>query len=145
VITREQVADLQPGDVVELSFPSGSTIRGALTREGYSNSGLGITSAHWTVRSASGEVPPFIVDCSLTVVSRAPRPLYVNHPRTEAREHDVVRDGAGVIRHHGPVSESADATWWAWELQAGFRWTWTSEPAQPLHLLVDGETGQVVP
>lgn len=147
MITREQVKDLRGGDFVELhrqGWPDDVVVRGTLRDDSCAGE---LWLGDYSIFSENGNEPDWLTfpGTTLTVVYRAPRPLYVNHNRTEARAHDVVRDGAGVIRHHGPVSDSTDPTWWAWEVESGFRWTWTSTPPQPLILLVDGVTGQVVP
>jgi hypothetical protein len=134
-ITREQVADLQPGDVVEMvasHWPEGTSWRGPLY-----GSGGELRVAGGLVRYDNGD-PMDDARWSLTVVSRAPRPLYVNHPRTEPVPGDVVRED----------DPEGAATW----LMDSFG-TWQSKDStcRPEHmegrlrLLVDGETGQVVP
>jgi hypothetical protein len=145
VITREQVAELQPGDIIEVfDTRNGVSVRGKV----YNYSGpiwIG-NPGHTQLTVASGELVGWAREdvASLKVITRAPRKVYVNSDRTEVRQHDVIRDGEGVIRHQGPVSDVTDAAWWSWEVDPGFRWTWTSTPPQPLTLLVDGETGEVV-
>jgi hypothetical protein len=106
-ITREQVRDLQPGDVVEVRFASGSLMRGPLTADGYGGDPLlGIADVHWPLRLRDGDVQHYLKACDLAVVSRAPRPLYVNSDRTEPVPGDVVR-----IEHDGyPDPEPGDAT-----------------------------------
>lgn len=130
-IPREQVADLQPGDVVELRFRSGSIVRGPLTRFG---PGLGIADVGRSVRDGGGYPPDAE---GLTVISRAPRPLYVNHSRTTPVVGDVVR--------------SADPANNQWMLISRGRWVSIDgnacarkELPQRLVLLVDGLTGAVV-
>ena len=142
-ITREQVADLQPGDVVELA---GGNLRGAIVRGPVfqDRNGWLLIGPEQVVRDPDGD-PSSDQRHTLTVVSRAPRPLYVNHPRTEVRKHDVIRDGEGVIRHCDAGGFGGEPTWWSWNYQPGWKWTHTTMPPQPLTLLVDGETGQVVP
>jgi hypothetical protein len=142
-ITREQVADLQPGDVVELRddrWPE-VVIRGPvrITENGdsYAVGELGISPAFLP----EFRQPYNAATRTLTVVSRAPRPLYVNHPRTEPAGGDVARDADGDLP--GRV--------WVYAGIAG-TWRWAEHPSEAagqlkdvrLRLLVDGETGQVV-
>lgn len=133
-ITREQIADLRPGDVVELAaplWPDGTVIRGGL--HGSAPNDLFVGPVR--IQDYVG-----IGILSLTVVSRAPRPLYVNHPRTEPVPGDVVRDAD---------DPSETQAWWfttnvaPWKTGGG----WTTREYLPdrLRLLVDGEVGQVVP
>jgi hypothetical protein len=127
VITREQVADLQPGDVVEV-----------LRRDRITIAEVGNGRAYpWL---ADGSDPAWE---SLTVVSRAPR-LYVNHPRTEPVPGDVVRDAD---------DENSKRTWrndndgrFCWWGMGGGEATFNSRAELPDHLrlLVDGQTGEVV-
>lgn len=146
MITREQVADLQPGDVVELRhrlFPE-VTLRGPISASG--SRGYDLVLPPVWIRDRSGE-PGEDMEMwgTLTVISRAPRPLYVNHPRTEPVPGDVVRD-----------ADEADSelVWWFDPNNANGRRPWTASrwpgfysrqelPAR-LRLLVDGETGQAV-
>jgi hypothetical protein len=146
-ITREQVADLRPGDVVEMRFPSGASLRGPLTEVDFgAGAGLGIVDVGWQVRLSDGTPAWALTDlgANLTVVSRAPRRLYVNHPRTKPVPGDVARDAGS--EDHGRVWVYGSDTrkqFWRWS-------EYPSENAGPLstvrlRLLVDGETGQVVP
>jgi hypothetical protein len=146
VITREQVADLREGDVVEVAhedWPEGTVVRGPLwLMDGETLQVARIVVRHWDGRH------PFDTGLSLTVISRAPRPLYVNHPRTEPVAGDVVRDAdsndpLALFIYVPDPGEAADDPWpWLctdadWKARRGL-------PAR-LRLLVDGETGQVVP
>jgi pimeloyl-ACP methyl ester carboxylesterase len=81
-ITREHVADLHEGDVVELidSEWPGVTIRGPVVN----NAGR-----YWSVGSFAFTIPSDRL--SLTVVKRVPRPFYINHPRSHPLPGDVVR------------------------------------------------------
>ncbi|MCU1617357.1 MAG: hypothetical protein JWO98_4897 [Frankiales bacterium] len=137
MITREQVKDLQPGDVVEVThadWPDGTVVRGPLwMHDGETLQVSRIVIRHWDGRH------PYDTGLTLTVISRAPRPLYVNHPRTEPVPGDVVRE-----------DDPEGATTW---LMDSFR-TWQSKDSThdqdrgfewPLRLLVDGETGMTVP
>ncbi len=144
MITREQVADLQPGDVVEYGgHPElkGAKVVGPLHRR---NDDRVLYVADYVVRDADGEPGRYAREhLTLTVVSRAPRPLYVNHPRTEPMPGDVVRDAdKGPIRW--PIW-LRQASRWA-ELNCDNSCTWRGPHELPtrLRLLVDGETGQVV-
>jgi len=144
VITRAQVADLQPGDTVEVKHPEwqGGVIRGPV----YKGDGFGMSVAGYLLVRTDRSVSDYLNVGILTVVSRAPRPLYVNHPRTEPVAGDVM-----IPTSHA----SDDVVTWSWcPLQSGkHRWratdsdTWldAEDVDDDLLLLVDGETGQVVP
>lgn len=135
MITREQVADLRPGDVVEVrhgDFPTVVT-SGPLRSRGES---LDLGDIY-CIRRPDGSCP-LMQRYTLTVVSRAPRPLYVNHPRTEPVPGDVAREEdpenpTTWLMDSFRTWQSTDSTH---EQDLGFEW--------PLRLLVDGETGQVV-
>ena len=142
MITREQVADLQPGDFVKLEgYPSlkGAAVAGPAWSDGETQK---LCVGPFVIRHRDGTAPVQYDDdpnFSLTVVSRAPRPLYVNHPRTVALPSDVVRDEDGAVwlrddfgKWISADSETDDDRLLNWN--AGTRPT----------LLVDGETGQVV-
>lgn len=145
MITREQVADLRPGDVVELAVDwwRGAVIRGPLwSRDGSSN----LTVGPCDVRNRDGS--PYLEEGrTLTVISRAPRPFYVNHHRDHSEPGDAVRD----------ADDDTDDRWWrydeqmtssqyAWELGARAiavgprRYRRDSLPRR-LRLLIDGATG----
>lgn len=129
-ITREQIADLQPGDVVEVTDKYGCTARGPLRESDLGSLMLGVFVL---IRHPKGD--PSVHNLDLSVISRAPRPLYVNHPRTEPCAGDIVRDGDGG----------------AWEFW-GRRWHLAGvredvvdiSDSGSLTLLWDGQTGQVV-
>lgn len=143
MITREQVADLQPGDVVELRderWPDVVT-RGSVHESlGY----LWLGDVVVKDKDPSRQFAPHTA--TLTVVSRAPRPLYVNHPRTEPVPGDIV-----IPVDHDPD----DVVTWSWcPLRTGvYRWRSTLDDSWldrtdldvDLRLLVDGKTGQTVP
>lgn len=139
-ITREQVADLREGDVVELAGGNlrGATVRGPVFRE---HNGWLLVGPDQVVRDPDG-APSSDSRRTLTVVSRAPRPLYVNHPRTEPVPGDVVRD-AEVLAPAGVWLRPWDNG--AWIYADGGTRHLNSELPTCLRLLVDGETGQVVP
>jgi hypothetical protein len=139
-ITKEQVADLWNQDVVRLTNPviPGLVVEGKLYEvEGV----LGLCS--WmTLRRKDGEPGQNWLGWDLTVVSRAPRPLYVNHPRTEPvagdYAHELDADGKRlVLRVRGTRYPDK------WIDQDGLERTYSVR--RRLRLLVDGETGQVVP
>lgn len=141
MITREQVADLRVGDVVEYSssdWPHPTFIRGPV----YLADGC-LHVGGRLIRFADGDVTAGDFDNGrLTVVSRPPRPLYVNHDRTEPAEGDIVRDCDGD----------------SWRFERDEWWCASADACddddpdglplghyRPLTLLWDGETGQVVP
>jgi hypothetical protein len=133
-ITREQVADLRVGDVVELIFADMSVLRGTL-REDVVRNAIGFPEAGWTVRDSRGE-PPFGAEkMELAVIERAPRPLYVNHDRTEPLPGDVIHASDGTLSRAFRTNGE-----WIWPNGTRAR---PGEP--PYTLLVDGETGQVLP
>jgi hypothetical protein len=145
VITREQVKDLQPGDVVELRhrlFPE-ITLRGPVSVSGAREHDL-VLPPVW-IRDRSGDPAEDTgMWADLTVISRAPRPLYVNHPRTEPFSGDVARDE--------DIPETTDSFVYLTHVahhSAGWFGQY-GKPVQPGHLparlrlLIDGETGQVV-
>jgi hypothetical protein len=148
-ITQEQVADLHPGDVVELrldEWPPGQAIRGPLvlskTYPGVLEIQIpGHASRYWVRTENRGPFNPG--NRTLTVVSRAPKPLYVNHTRTEPVPGDVVRaaEGDGSETYHY-VRIDFGAPWGA--TTGGKRYPREHIPAR-LRLLVDGETGMTVP
>lgn len=145
MITSEQVADLQPGDVVELSWAHDGdpevdvTVRGPLHTLGIRGA---LFLADYCVRDSSGS-PVYVTRRFLTVIARAPKPFYVNHPRTEPALGDVV-----TITEDSPMDGWRPT--WAWSGKGGWISTRTGTPISgsmihhPL-LLIDGETGQVVP
>jgi hypothetical protein len=152
-LTREDVADLRAGDVVEMRWSSYPDVfvRGPL----HENS-LGALYVGWLcVRYGEGGGAAY-GDGELTVISRAPRPLYVNHDRTEPVPGDVVRF---VCDDHPDDSytnaflprSDRDALPWV-PLTHGPGERYSDEQADCRHLsgwrmvlLVDGETGEVVP
>lgn len=137
-ITYEQVADLREGDVVELKMASGTIIRGPLAPGAWTKMGLEIVDAGWMVRDAQGGIPTNLReirrDIALTVISRAPRPLYVNHSRTEPVPGDVVRPADGTKSVAFRRIEG-----WIWP-----NGTTARLDTYGLRLLVDGETGEAV-
>lgn len=163
-ITPEQVADLQPGDVVEFrldEWPEHYAIRSMLRinqRGALVASIPGNSAASYRIRDAHGR--PFDQTLrTLTILSRTPRPLYVNHPRTEPVPGDVVRvefdtgcDDDWCMNAYAPVDDDSGLPPWLSiaKVDAGCRYTADMVIPTPgsrgqMRLLVDGETGQVVP
>lgn len=140
-ITREQVADLQPGDVVRLVQVCEDGSRYIFEGPVRADGGSALVFADWWLRTDTGDVPEWVDE--LTVVSRAPRPLYVNHDRTEPVTGDVVRDGEGVVRWVARVATGVPS-YWSHDYQPSSGWTHHRNPPKPLTLLVDGKTGQIV-
>jgi hypothetical protein len=140
-ITRGQLADLQPGDVVRCTDPA---YPGLFTEGPLADDGGVLRLGATAFRCDDGSVGYAVKGWDLTVVSRAPRRLYVNHPRTKPVPGDVARDAGS--EDHGRVWVYGSDTrkqFWRWS-------EYPSEYAGPLstvrlRLLVDGETGQVVP
>jgi hypothetical protein len=153
VIRREDVADLQPGDVVELADYeyAGVSVRGPLR----DMAGV-LVVGPFRVRHADGEpFQPLRSTGTLTVVSRVPR-LYVNHPRTEPVAGDVVRDAdsnsSRVWLYTGTSRSPSDrySGWCFTNATGSVVWTGCTDAGYPqlparLRLLVDGETGDTVP
>jgi hypothetical protein len=123
-ITREQVAGLRLGDVVEIRderYPA-AVVRGPISRVDEEAVAFG----DWTFFSEEA--------MTLTVIERAPRPLYVNHDRTEPLPGDVIRASDGT-----PSLAFRTSGEWIWPNGTRAR---PGEP--PYTLLVDGYAGDVV-
>jgi hypothetical protein len=141
VITREQLVDLREGDVVERAYDVApdTVTRGPL--RAYPDGSLRL--AEELIRHSDGRFWNGHLRL-LTVVSRAPRPLYVNHPRTEPVPGDVVRDAdsesAAVWMYGDPADDAGEC----WAQAAEPFWTTRGHLPAHLRLLVDGTTGQVV-
>lgn len=131
-IELEQMESLRAGDVVELRddrWPD-VTITGPL-----SDDGINLILGPVVVRYDS--VPRRDLHRTVTVITPAPKPLYVNHPRTDPVQGDVAR-GVNML---GPI----------WFRQAG---AWVSDDGKKagagnllpdeLILLVDADTGMPV-
>jgi hypothetical protein len=137
-ITREQVADLCSGDVVEYS--GHPDLKGAKVVGPLHESDGSLFIADYVVRNSDGSTARYRnEELTLAVVSRALRPLYVNHDRTEGVPGDVVRDEDGVVwlRDRYGKWVSVDS-----ETDDDHLLNWTTGT---LTLLVDGETGETVP
>ena len=143
-ITEEDVADLRAGDIVRVTGWYGATVEGPLS-EGDRTLWL---AEHIRVRRADGSVGlPGLQHATLTVVSRAPRALYVNSDRAEPVPGDVVRDAdeRTFLYTESPFSNDKEKWVGAQPLDGGIDWRPTGRLATPLRLLVDGETGRCVP
>jgi hypothetical protein len=142
MITREQVADLRPGDIVELTDTDWkeAVIRGPLWLD-VDRLVVGV----YLVRDRDGS-PYAAEDRTLTVISRAPRPFYVNHDREHPEPGDAVRD----------ADDCTDDRWWRYiSFAATTEYPWelgVSREVGPTHyhrdslprrlrLLIDGTTG----
>lgn len=135
-ITREQVADLIGGDVVELhrqGWAADVVVRGTLRADSCAGE---IYLGDYSIFSLNGNEPEWLAfpGTTLTVVSRAPRPLYVNHDRAEPVAGDVARPEKRMLI----LLCRADHEWVD---KDGGEWP---APPRPLRLLVDGSTGEVV-
>lgn len=143
MITKEELADLREGDAVELrdSRWGGVTISGPVRL-----TGMGLCVGPLLIVGPDGREPydpDGPIERSLTVVSRAPRPLYVNHDRAEPYPGDVVRD-ADCDYPDDQRTWMYDDTRLPWF--CGFMGENYGRINLPdrLRLLVDGATGQVV-
>lgn len=141
-ITREQVADLREGDIVRYS--GHRALHGALIEGPLYNEYGALIVGGYTVRKEDGGV--YSGDpITLTVVSRVPRPLYINHDRIEPVPGDVVRDADDETRTRWWwfTNSARDMPWRYWDDEI----VYCRRHALPvrLRLLVDGATGQVVP
>ena len=158
-ITQEQVRDLREGDVVRLEWELGGIEGVTFTATGPLKShGNGyLTVGGYSVRDAMGQ--PVNSgrgdgDRRLEVVSRAPLPFYANCKRSKPIQGDVVRivDLRNPHNSYTNIYDPRGNRAWPWLALSGERWT--DEQALPkadiaqhyrIELLVDGETGEVVP
>lgn len=140
-ITVKDVVDLQPGDVVEIivaRWLPGTSLTGPL----WGQSDGTLLVGDLLVRSRHG-YPNTWDDATLKVISRGPRPLYVNHPRAEPVRGDVVRDEDNDrIWVYAPADSIPP--WLVQDRDGAWRTTPELMPTR-LRLLVDGETRDVVP
>ena len=142
MITREQVADLQPGDVVEFRAHDDPDVftRGPVSILG--DSGIRLGSHLVLLYSGGNGVGEFESQGTLTVISRVPRALYVNHDREKPAPGDVVRNADDDTDRRIWVSDGLDGGH-LWGSLPEMEHTERSAMPKRLRLLVDGETGQV--
>ncbi len=146
MITREQVADLRPGDVVEVASDRwpGVVMRGPLHEtRGY------LSVGPWAVRLPDGSEYLDLGETStrtLTVVSRVPR-LFANSDRTHLVGGDVARNADDDTDVRVWYCAEPEDTALPWFVVSNGEWTWAGPETMPvrLRLLVVGETGQAVP
>jgi hypothetical protein len=140
-ITPEQVAGLRPGDVVELTdrnWPDGTILRGPLWADGDELRVGDAAMIRWPMRAW---MPYQHKDRTLRVISRRPRPLYVNHDRTKPVPGDVVRDAKKHTTSSLTWGFFIDGAWM--RISTGCTADRSTMPDR-LRLLVDGETGMPV-
>lgn len=155
MITREQVVDLRPGDVVRIvhgQWPEGSFCQGPAGSWWLSDSADppspdgALYVCGYLLRREDGD--PIPGPWTLTVVEAVPRDeLYVNHLRTWPEAGDVARDGTGRLRFVAPAHRErpeSELVFWGFDIRPTWGWTFVDRPPAPLTLLVDGETGRVV-
>lgn len=137
-ITPDQVKDLQPGDVVRIrnyNWPEGTSITGPAYRDPERNALKQVYVGGHPIGTMAfcGTLAEF------EIISRAPRPLYVNHRRTWAMKGDVAR---AAERDDPHLTWGYDGDRWC-SIDTHARTAFGFRPG-PLRLLVDGETGQAV-
>lgn len=137
--TREDVAELKAGDVVELSEPAGEYPDLALSGPLHEINGF-LCLGPTIIRHQNGEAFWGKLR-DLRVISRATPPsppAYVNHTRTEPVNGDLARDAFDPSSTEVFFREDED-----WYDKGGEYLTRNRLPEQ-LRLLVDGETGFTV-
>lgn len=146
-ITRERLADLQAGDVVQAThdlWPEGSFIRGPVTpwNDGQPRD-QALYLCGYPIRTADGGAPSDADRWTILEVEPGPRPVYVNADRMTPAAGDVVRDAD---------DEQTATTWVLVDHDTGPKWLESGvgterDPATlpaRLKLLVDGHTGKGV-
>ena len=137
MITAAQLAAVQDGDVVELHehhWADGVVLVGSVASPEPGVLAIGAVKLQdpgWTVA--------FGPTATLTVISRKPGPVYVNHSRAEPAAGDFACD-----------ADSDEPGWWFHDDDGDWLTRATAvydrdELPNRLRLLVDGNTGQVVP
>lgn len=128
------VTELRAGDevVIALGGHQGVTISGPLRMD---SSGCCLAVGPMTVVTAGKSV--LSQDDRLTVTKLAPRPLYINHDRTEPVDGDVVRDADSGSRQTWVRASS-----WATIQYGDFQPSGVLP--KRLVLLVDGDTGRAM-
>jgi hypothetical protein len=139
-ITAEQTADLQVGDIVRYTGhaqANGATIEGPVYQhaDGSLRVGPGLV-----IRTAGGAPIPD-TNIVLAFVSKAQRPLYVNHSRTEPVGGDVARLVDSTSTRVWFYASAINAPGW-YDTRGG---RFERPASVSLRLLVDGATGQPVP
>lgn len=139
-ITSEQIADLQPGDIVRYTGhpqANGATVEGPV----YAHTDGSLRVGPGLIIKTTGGLPVADTNIWLAYVSRAQRPLYVNHSRTEPVSNDVARmdnEGSKKVWFYSSVVGNP-----GWYDASGARFDRPNGIS--LRLLVDGTTGQIVP
>lgn len=131
-ITNNDVADLDVGDVVEVTWPNGTVLRGPLGKDSAGRLAL----SPMTLRHPDGGATLLHCDATLRVIRKAPTPFYVNHPRTNPVWGDIVRDAEGDAWRRGSGG---------WFMAGGQGLVEDITKYAPLTLLWDSEKGRVVP
>jgi hypothetical protein len=138
MITPHQVTELQPGDIVELTDPDwhGATLTGPLWQGPDGHLSLGTHC----VRDTTGH-PYKPTNRTLTFISHAPEPCYVNHHRHRPAIGDAVRaadnDDDPYWWLFSPTPDSNQQPW----LYTDGRRNSRDELPHDLRLLIDGFTG----
>lgn len=144
-ITREQIADLQPGDIVQfryVAWPENTFLQGPLEGEEASNLYVGGHCVRYGKHQP--RLPLLTGAATLIILARKPRQVYVNHPRTGPVPGDVVRDADDDDTLTWNCVEPDHTNEFCWrDTGRGGQWRPEDLPTR-LRLLVDGETGQVV-
>ena len=159
-ITWKQLDELRAGDVVELrdsEWPEDNVIRGTVRSSQLSGlkGDLCVGPQILRRRSDGGSSQPNTR--TLTFISRAPRPFYINHDRTSPVPGDVVRfedtrrpGGGSYTNVYLPSFNHDGRPWMSLTHVRGQRYSRRDAEPDPTEgyqvvLLVDGETGEVVP
>jgi hypothetical protein len=135
ITDTDVLASLRPGDVVELThklWPAGTVLRGPVYAD-TSELGRGDLRIGFVTLVHDLSDDP---DYTLTVISRAP---YVNHARTEPRHRDVAIIDDDYYSHSFTYIYGGEGHW---RTQHG---EVADLSRARLRLLIDGQTGQVVP
>lgn len=138
-ITAAQIAELRDGDFVELRSleHDGFVVRGFIRHEGETKY-IGPNLLCWD----RGRPASWVNEYRLTVVERAPDPIYVNHRRGTPVRGDVVRNADDL---------NDSRVWMFTEPDGPLAWVESSDHCRSrdqlperLLLLVDGQTGWAV-
>lgn len=143
--SKEQLADLRAGDLVDFRrdhWPSTAFVRGPLGQSDYDET-LYILDGLYGVRQHNGS--PYYIDSTVTLVERGLQPVYVNHSRTEPFSGDIVCDADAPSNHRLTYLFGDDDSYPWRECMINGEWLPRDELPKRLRLLIDGETGEVVP